>query len=283
VRALYGLGALGLGAATVVSTGPVSAAPPPLLGIISSAKVAFNLTVALPGHYVSTLRGNGQIDFTHHNVTVSLNLPATGLHSNQKIKGKSASLLTGPLELKGEWINGVAYVSMPPSVAALVGGAPTASYPLPASSAGDIGTSLSQTAVAVTYAHLLVDTLVGQPGRGAGHRTMSGVRVSGTSVDLTLAELLKIVPALGPVLGSTLAPMSHLSIPVTIWTDSHGRMIQATFTQAKSTTAGLSGTVRFSNFNAPVTMTAPPAGTAHPASKGELDFLEGLNPFGSGG
>jgi hypothetical protein len=277
------LGALGLGAVTVVATGSATAASAPPLGVITSAAVVFNLTVSVPGHYVTTVRGNGQIDFTHHDVTMSLTLPVTGLHSNQRVNGKKAVALSGPLQLKGQWIAGAAYVTMPVSLASNIGGAPTASYPVPTSLADDFDTSISQTAVAITYAHLLLDTLVGQHTRDAGHKTMDRARVSGTSVNLTLSELLKIVPALGPIMGTTLAPMAHLSIPVTIWTDSRGRLVQATFTQPKSAVTGLSGTVHFSDFNGPVTMTAPAAGSSHPISKSELAFLRAQNPFGGGG
>lgn len=280
---LCGLGALGLGAVTVVSTGTVTAgASTRSLGVITSVSVTFNLVVTRPGHYVTTLRGSGQIDFTHNNGTVVLNLPTGGLHSNQKVaKGKAPP--SAPIQLKAEWVNGAAYVSLPPSVASLIGGNPTASYPVPASLGKDLDTSIAQTAVAITYAHLLVDTLVGQHTRGMGTRTMSGVRVSGTAVDLTLSELLKIVPAIGPVMGTALAPMARTAIPVTMWTDSRGRLIQATFTQPSNAKTGLTGTVRFTDFNAPVTIAAPAAGTVPTISKGELDYLESQNPFGAGG
>jgi hypothetical protein len=164
-------------------------------------------------------------------------------------------------------------------VASQIGGVPLAPYPVPAALGNDLNTSLSQTSVAITYAHLLVDTLVGQHTRGAGKRTMSGVRVSGTAVNLNLGELLKIVPAIGPVMGTALAPMSNTAIPATIWTDSRGRLIQVTFSQPKSATGGLAGTVRFSAFNVPVTITAPAAATVRPMPKQELDFLEAQDPF----
>ncbi len=282
VRALTGLGALGLGTVTIGATAPSADASTPLR-VVTTADVKFNLTVAVPGHYVTTLHGSGQIDFVHHNVTLSLDLPAAGLHPDERVKDGTAVLHTGPIQVKGEWIGGAAYVSIPASVATQIKGAPTASYPMPSALAGDLSTSITQTAVAITYAHLLLDTLVGQHTRSAGHQTMSGVKVSGTAVGLTLAELLKIVPAIGPVMGTTLAPMTNMTIPVTIWTDSDGRLVQATFSKPKSSATGLSGTVRFSNFNAPLTLTAPPSGTVHPMSKGELAFLQAQDPLGGGG
>jgi hypothetical protein len=285
---LCGLGALGLGAVTVVVASPAGAsasarASIPPLSVVTSARVAFDVTVTLPAHYVATLRGTGLIDFAHEKATVSITLAPGRLHSNQRTRQPVSPLYsevsTKPIQLTAELIGGSAYVSLPPSVASLIGGAPLATYPMTASLSSDLTTSLTQTSVAITYAHLLVDTLVGQHTRGAGSQTMGGVRVSGAAVNLTVAELLKIVPAIGPVMGPALDPLTSLSIPVTIWTDSRGRMIQATFTKPKSAKSGLSGTVRFSAFNAPVSITPPAAGSAPPMSKQEVDFLEAQNPF----
>jgi hypothetical protein len=285
---LCGLGALGFGAVTVVVASPAGAAAltrasTASLTVVTSAHVVFNLTVTLPSRYVGTLRGSGQIDFTHNSVMMSLNLLPGRLHSEQRTKQSvtplSASASTKPIQLTTEWVHGSAYVSLPASLASQIGGVPLAAYPVPAALGNDLNTSISQTSVAITYAHLLVDTLVGQHTRGAGTRTMSGVRVSGTAVTLNLAELLKIVPAIGPVMGTALGPMSNTSIPATIWTDSRGRLIQVTFSQPKSAKSGLAGTVRFSAFNAPLTITAPAAATVQSMPKGERAFLEAQNPF----
>jgi hypothetical protein len=264
------------------AAGSARASTPPL-SVVTTAHVAFNITVTLPGRYVASLHGTGLIDFAHDNVAVSMTLAPGGLHSNQRTTQSqtpmSSAVSTKPVQLTAEWFGGSAYVGLPASVAQQIGGTPLATYPVTPSLGSDLDTSITQTSVAITYAHLLVDTLVGQHTRGAGRRTMSGVRVSGAAVTLTVAELLKIVPAIGPVMGSALAPLTSLSIPVTIWTDSRGRMIQATFTQPKSAKSGLAGTVRFSSFNAPVTITRPAAGAASPMSKAESDFLVAQNPF----
>jgi hypothetical protein len=233
--------------------------------------------VTLPGHYVTQVRGSGPIDFTHRAVSLSLTLPASGLHANALVKGKKVP--STALAFRAEWVNGAAYLLVSPSVAALTGGSPTVSYPVPSSLASDITNSIGQTAVAVTFAHLLLDTLVGSDVHRVGTKTMNGVRVSGSAVTLTLAELLKVVPAMAPVMGADLAPMAKTPIPATIWTDSRGRLVQATLTGSRSARIGLTGTVHFSAFGAPVTVSAPPAATVRPIGKGELAYFRAEDPF----
>ncbi|HWW52723.1 MAG TPA: hypothetical protein VNY84_03090, partial [Acidimicrobiales bacterium] len=166
-RVLCGLGALGFGAMTVAVTSPAGAVDLARASraslTVTSAHVVFNLTVTLPSRYVATLRGSGQIDFSHNSVVMSLNLLPGQLHSEQRTKQSasplSSSVSTKPIQLTTEWIHGSAYVSLPASVASQIGGVPLAPYPVPAALGNDLNTSLSQTSVAITYAHLLVDTL----------------------------------------------------------------------------------------------------------------------------
>ena len=276
LRTLCGLGVLVLvGQATAAGDAGGSLPAP---GVVTTAHVSFNLHAALPGRYVMQLRGSGQIDFTHHNVSLSITLPASGLHANALVKGKKQPA-TSALTFRAEWVNDAAYLMVSPSLAALTGGAPTVSYPVPSSLAGNIGNSIGQTAVAVTFAHLLLDTLVGSDSRRAGSKTIDGVRVSGTAVNLTLSDLLKVVPAMAPVMGTALAPMAKTAIPAVIWTDSKGRLVEATLTGSRSAPLGLTGTVQFSDFGAPVTVSAPPAATVRPISKGELAFFQAEDPF----
>jgi hypothetical protein len=54
-------------------------------------------------------------------------------------------------------------------------------------------------------------------------------------------------------------------------------------TQPKSATTWIAGTVRVSNLNAPVSISAPAANTVRPISKGELAFLATEDPFGAQG
>jgi hypothetical protein len=250
--------------------------------VITSAHIEFALRLALPGRDVTEMRGSGAIDFTRSDATLTLDLPASGLHANALAKGKQLPS-SDPLEVKGEWVDGAAYLTLPASLAASEDGPPTISYPVQASMASDITTALSQTAVAVSYAHILVGALGGRLVGSAGRRTIHGVRVSGTEVDLTLSQLLKVVPALSPVMGASLAPMAHVEIPVTVWVDRKGRLTEVTITQPASAKAGISGSVRFFDFDTPVTVTAPPAGSFRSASKGELALLGAQDPLQGAG
>jgi hypothetical protein len=278
-RAALGASILcGLGVLVLVGRGTTAGGSLPTPGVVTTAHVSFNLQAALPGHYVTPVRGSGQIDFTHRAVAMSLTLPPSGLHANALAKGKKTPSATA-LQFRAEWINGVAYLLVSPSLATLTGGAPTVSYPVPSSLAGAISNSIGQTAVAVTYAHLLLDTLVGSDPRRVGSKRIDGARVTGTAVNLTLSELLKVVPAMAPAMGSALAPMAKSAIPATIWTDSRGRLVEATLTKPRSAAAGLTGTVQFSDFGAPVSISAPPAATVRPIGKGELAFFEAVDPF----
>jgi len=276
---VLGAGALcGLGVLVLLGQAVPAGASLPTPGVVSTADVSFSLQATVPGHYVTQLRGNGQIDFTHRAMAMSITLPPAGLHANALAKGEKQPAGSA-LQLRAEWVNGAAYLTVSPSVAALTGGAPTVTYPVPASLAGSISNSIGQTAVAVTYAHLLLDTLVGSDPRRVGSKRIGGVRVTGTAVRLTLSELLKVVPAMAPVMGSALAPMAKSAIPATIWTDSRGRLVEATVRQAASGPEGLSGTVHFSDFGGSVSISAPAAATVRPIGKGELAFIEAQIPF----
>jgi hypothetical protein len=284
------LGVLGLGTVvTVGAAGLAGAATTTLDGagkvtpsVITSAHVEFALRIALPGHYVTEMRGNGAIDFTGSAATMTLEQPASGLHANALAKGTHLPS-SGQVVMKGEWVDGAAYLTLPASLAALVDGPTTFSYPVPAATASDITTALSQTAVAVSYAHILVGALGGRLVGSAGRRTIHGVRVSGTEVDLTLSQLLKVVPALSPVLAASLTPMAHVEIPVTVWVDRKGRLVEATMSQPASARTGISGSVRFFEFDAPVTITTPTAGSVRSASKGELALVGAEDPLQGAG
>ncbi len=118
--------------------------------------------------------------------------------------------------------------------------------------------------MSITYAKILLDELTAHetvhrlPGR-----TIGGVRVTGTRVGLTLSQLLKVVPGLAPTMAKGSATMAHESIPVTVWVDSQGRLIEVVMAPASGATS-LHGTVRFSHYGAPATVTAPPAGAVKP-------------------
>ena len=282
-RALCALSACGLGAlalgALAGPAGAASGSTSTSTPLLTSATVSIALKMALPGRAVSTLVAAGQIDFAHQAMALSVTLPETGPRPHGLAKGRAH--LSGALTFKGEWVGGSAYVTLPASAAALAGGAPDVSIPTTAALRTEITTALTQTLVAVTYAKTLLDTLApSQTQTRVGIRTIDGVKAEGTEVDLSFSQLLKVVPALSPGMGPSVGTMGHTEIPVTLWVDRQGRLVETVLAQPKSATTWIAGTVHFTHLDAPVSITAPAPDSARPISKGELAFLAAEDPFG---
>ena len=282
VLSICGLGALALGALTA---GPAGAATPgtaPTSPLISSAAMSVNLRLARPGRAVTSMVARGRIDVTHGAMTLTVTLPESGPRPHGLAKNRPHP--NGALTFGGAWVGGTGYLTLPSSVAALAGGAPSVSIPPTATLRTEVMTALTQTAAAITYARILLGTLTSpQAPTRVGTRIINGRRAQGTEVNLTLSQLLKVVPALSPAMGVTEGAMGRTEIPVTVWVDRQGRLVEADMAQPKSAATWMAGTVRFSNFNAPVTISAPPADTVRPISKGELAFLAAEDPFGGQG
>jgi hypothetical protein len=273
VLGLSALSLSGLGALVLGLSPPVGAQA--TTSVVTSASVSMALRLALPGHPVSDLDANGQIEFAGHSLVIAVALPETA----GRAKGQKAATL----DLRGELINGTVYLTLPPSLVPKAG-SPNVYYAVSAGTASDLSTALSQTAVAVTYAKILLDTLAGQQAlQKLGSRTIAGVRVTGIRTTLSLAQLFKVMPALSPVTQGALTPMANTPIPLTAWVDGQGRLVEAVLTQPKGARTWIAGTIHFSNFNAPVTINAPPAATEHPISKTQLATLAAANPFATGG
>jgi hypothetical protein len=278
---LCGVSALVLAplAARPAGAAQATGATPP---VVTSADVSLDLTLAQPGRYATTVEMTGQIDFTRHDAALTVTVPHRGPQAHDLAKGHPHS--DGAFTFKSDWVDGAAYLTLPASLANLAGGGSSVSYAVSPATSSSITTALSQTDVAVTYARILLGTLAPTKApKREGLKTIDGVRATGTEVDLSLSQLLKVVPALSPGMDAGLAPMANTEIPVTVWVDRQGRLVEAVMTQPRSATSWIAGTVRFSDFDAPVTITAPPANTVRPASKGELSFLRADDPFMTAG
>ena len=129
-------------------------------------------------------------------------------------------------------------------------------------------TALTQSAVAVSYAKLLLDELtVHQTARHLGTRTIGGVSATGTGVDLTLTQLLKLAPELSPTMTKAAARMADQTIPAEVWVDRQGRLVEVNLGPSTSKDNGKSpviGTLRFSGYGAPAEVTVPPPATVVP-------------------
>jgi hypothetical protein len=289
VRNARHLGALSLCGASALLFAPLAARPAGAAEaestapqVVTSADVSLDLTVAQPGRYATTVEMAGQIDFARLDVALTVTVPRSGQQAHDLVKGHPRS--GGAFTFKSEWLNGSAYLTLPPSLAALAGGGSSVTYAVSPAANSSITTALSQTNVAITFAHILLGTLAPvKAQKQVGTKIIDGVRATGTQVELSLSQLLKVVPALSPGMDAGLAPMANTEIPVTVWVDRQGRLVEAAMAQPKAATSWIAGTVHFSDFDAPVTIAAPPANTVRPASKGELAFLRADDPFMSEG
>jgi hypothetical protein len=281
LTALSGLAALALNAwsATSAEGAPKAVHTPP---VTTSATFTVELHVSMPTHYALDLHASGQADFVHHDVALNLEIPTAGLHASDIVKGVAAA--TGLMDLHVEWVSGKGYLTVPAALSTLAGGAQALSYAVPAATVREVNTAITQTAVAITYAHILLNTMAAHAAQHhVGTKRIEGASATGTEVDLTLSQLLKVVPGLTPEMTRDAAQMGNTKIPVTVWVDQAGRLVEATMATTKSSTGSISGTVQFSKFNAPVSIAAPAAGTVKPVSKEELSLLQTLNPFGDEG
>ena len=230
--------------------------------VVTSVSFSLDLQVDQSATNTTHLHALGQMNFAQHSMTAVITVPRT-------VTGFAASDAevvpgNGTLQLHTEWVDNQAYMTVPPAWSAVAGDASTLSIPTSPTMERTIDTALTQSAVSITYAKILLDELTAHenvhrlPGR-----TIGGVRVTGTRVGLTLSQLLKVVPGLAPTMAKGSATMAHESIPVTVWVDSRGRLIEVVMAAAGGA-ASLHGTVRFSHYGAPATVTAPPAGTVKP-------------------
>jgi hypothetical protein len=280
LAALGGLAALGLG---TFDAGPANGAARSAnenAPVATSVRFKVSLRVQMPKQYAIALSASGQMDFAHHALQALVIVPTPGL---QPATSKKAGTLTKakPVHLSGKWVGGHVYVALPASLAALVNGAREVSVPVSANTGHEVDTALDQSAVALSYAKILLTDLAGhQPQHALAPRTMNGVAVTGTQVDLTLAELLKVVPPLVPAMQGQDAAMANQTIPVTLWIDHRGRLVEATMATVKGSPDLLNGSVTFSDYDAKVHITAPPSGSVTPIPASMRRLLAGLNPFG---
>jgi hypothetical protein len=262
--ALLGLAPLGAGASSDQTA-----------AVTKTVSFAVNLRVEIPGHYAVSWKADGQANFLHHAAQEFVTLPTIGLHANGILPGHK------PVQMVAKWVGDKAYVTVPSSVSKMPGTPKSLSVPVGAARAHEIDLALDQSAVALTYTKVLLNDLADPKAQHAvDPRTIGGVRVTGTRVALTLADLLKVSPGLSPTMIGDLSMFGNESIPVTLWIDHEGRLVEATMGgDTKAHQASVSGVIEFSHYNDAVTITAPAAQSvaAMPASVSQL--LSGLQLF----
>ena len=113
-----------------------------------------------------------------------------------------------------------------------------------------------------------------------GTRSIDGTEATGTEVDLTLAQLLKVIPGLSPAMDSDISEMADTEIPATVWADHQGRLVEVTMAPPVDATQGsITGSVSFTGYDEAATIAAPPPAAVKPISKSMLSLLRAEDPF----
>ncbi len=249
--------------------------------IVTTVSFVVDLRTHLPAQRNVHLVVHGQMDFVHHTLTATVTVPTSALAASASYAGTQPA--AGSITLHTEWIDHVAYMSVPPVWAALAHGARTVSLPTSPSLRRTVTTTLTQSAVALTYAKLLLDELTAhQTARHLGSRSIDGVSATGTGVDLTLTQLLKLVPELSPTMTKAAALLADQKIPATVWVDHRGRLVEirlAPPTTKEHTASSVTGTMRFSRYGAPASAPVPPAATVKPIPHALQQMLGGWYYF----
>ncbi len=221
------------------------------------ATASFNFSVAING---LTVTGSGQADFKNDSVSLSVDVPAVVA---KLIPGGSAS----PEVINAVEIGGTVYLEVP-SLASTVG-KPWISVALPAKAKITGKRAFSKAAGALGDVSAIVQF----------------AQSHNATVTPLKSAIVNGVPSTGTQI---VAKLSHnggsSTVTATLWADSSDRLVQATVAASgalKARTVGVSGTVNFTDYGDPVTITAPPASEvrAIPISTMEA-FLGKFHPGG---
>jgi hypothetical protein len=277
--AALGMASFGAGATTGLSTlSDASKASHTSVAVATSVAFVVDLYAHVPARRNAHFQVEGQMDFVHHTLTATVTVPSNALHATAA--NAQVNLTGNPTKLHTEWVGRHAYLSVPSSWAALARGAQTLSLPTSPSLQRMVATALTQSAVALTYAKILLNDLTeDQTSHRLGTRTIEGVSASGSQVQLTLAQLLKLVPQLTPTMTKNIASMADATIPAAVWVDGQGRLVEVNLAASKSSAASITGTVQFSDYGAPVKTTVPPATTVKPIPRALQQLLGDLYYF----
>lgn len=255
--AALGAASFGAGAGTTGEAGHTSTA------VATSVSFAVDMDAHTPTQPTVHLQVEGQMNFVRHTLTATVTVPSAPLHVSATNAEVNPAGYT--MKLHTEWVGRQAYLSVPSQWTALARGAQTLSLPTSPALQRMVTTALTQSAVALTYAKILLSDLTDhQPPHRLGSRVIEGVTATGSKVQLTLPQLLKLVPQLSPSMTKTVASMADAAIPASVWVDRQGRLVEVVLAATKGSAAWVTGTVQFSDYGAPAQATLPPAATVKP-------------------
>ncbi len=257
-----------VGAALAGSVGLVSAlggVPP--AGAAStppatSVDLSFTLSVTT-GATTVTANGSGQVNFATDQLALTVNVPG-GL-------APLLSLLPSALSGVTAGIGSATQVQV-----AVSGGTVFVTVPgLTLTHKSSVGLSFSPTTVAKVFstaasaltngkATLSSIRLHAHHVHGLGHRTVDGVKATGSGGSVPTARLASFVPGFGSAVAPAISGDVGATTPIKVWTNAQGQMVQIAVDashQTKTGTISVTGTINFSGYGSPVTVTPPAAGT----------------------
>jgi hypothetical protein len=247
------------------------------IAVATSVSFTMDLDVTIRGKATEHLLVQGEMNFAHHTIEADVTVPGNALLGAASAADADAAPTQSPVKLHTEWVDDRAYITVPSSWSAVAMGAQTLSIPTTASQRRTVDTALSQSAVALSYAKILLHELTDQQAvHRLGSRTIDGTPATGAKVDLTLAQLLKVVPELSPAMSHDARSMAGQPIAATVWVDRQGRLVAVTMAARRGQDAALTGSVRFSHYNAADTVAKPPAATTKPIPAALRRLLAGL-------
>jgi hypothetical protein len=286
VIGLVALGSVVALGSPVAATAPPRSATSPALAVstatVTSVSFTVDLQARIPAQRRAHLLVQGQMDFVHHTLVATVTVPLMTLPASTSNAEATpddetpddARPAARSITLHTEWLNQHAYMSVPSEWTALANDAHTLSLPTSPSLRRMVTTALTQSAVALTYAKLLLDELTDHhTAHRVGSRTIGGVPAMGSKVDLTLAQLLKLVPELSPTMTKAATRLADQTIPSTVWVDRQGRLVEVDLAQSKGATAWVTGTMRFSHYGAPAVAPMLPAATVKPIPRALQQLL----------
>jgi len=226
------------------------------------ATTSFSFSVAVSGLAPSavTVTGSGQADFRNDSVALSVDVPAGAA---KLIPGGSAT----PEVINAVETGGTVYLEVP-NLASMVG-KPWISVALPAKAKTTGKGALSKVAGAL----------------GDVSAIAQFAQSHNASVTPLKGEVVNGVPSTGTQI---VAKLSHnggsSTVTATLWADSSDRLVQANVAASgalKAGTVGVNATVNFTDYDGPVTITAPPASEVRAISLSTVEAF--LGKFHLGG
>jgi len=274
-------GALGLGAVLVAGVPGAGAATAGAAapGAPTSVDFSANLAVTVAGGPSVKASGTGEIDFSTDQLGMVVDVPgslAPILKALPSSLAMATAGISGDTQVQAVVSGGTVYAQLP---GLNLGGKDWVGVSFPTTAVSKVFASAGK---ALGNVHVILSAL---SRRGAtigslGNRTVDGVPAVGYRATVLTAKILRLLPGLRSGAASTAAKDIGSTVPVQVWADAQGQVVQVSvsITRGGSATGvqSLNASVDFSGYGSAVTVT-PPASTAATVIPGStLRSLVGL-------